>query len=262
MQKEVRIITSDDDAVLPSPYTTEGLWHLLNCHWWRRAWILQEVLLSPHTLVYCGSSEPINWNVVIAGSKIATILRASSYVFVDDPLLNITPEVMCGKLEKMFRSTLSVPFRRLDGNSSLRNMLAILRSQESTDPRDKIYAGLGLLASHQGLEVDFDISVPDLYMLVTKLCIQQERNLNILSMCAPYEDSNIPSWVPDLSITSSVNPRSLSEDSGIRYSANGKLAFGTKFTEKGTYPSWGGNMHFIICPTCREYYLLDFYQKH
>lgn len=233
MEKEVKIIRSEDDTVLPSPYTTEGLWHLLNRHWWRRSWVLQEVLLSRQTLVYCGSSVPVDWNVIIAGSKIAASIRDSSYLFANESFPGVLAEVMCGKLEGMFPSDLSTPFIRLDTQDSIRNMISLLRPKEATNPRDKVYAGLGLVVNRQELDVDYNISVPELYMRVTKLCIEKEGNLKILSMCALHEDQNIPSWVPDLSGKSSNNPRSLAQDSGMTYAADGNLVFEPRFTERG-----------------------------
>ena len=104
-------------------------------------------------------------------------------------------------------------------------MISLLQSKEATDPRDKVYTSLGLVVNYQELDVNYNISVPELYIRVTRLCIEQERNLKVLSMCALYKDQNIPSWVPDLLNKSLINPRSLAQDSGTTYTANGNLVF-------------------------------------
>jgi len=231
MQKEANILNSEDDIALPSPFTSEGLYHLLNRNWWRRAWVLQEVLLSRQTLVYCGSSAPMDWNIMVAASKIAASIEESSYVFAHESFPDLWARIICEKIIRTFPSDLSIPFVRLDTRDSIRNMISLLQSKDATDPRDKVYAGLGLLLGPQELEVDYDIPVPELYTRVAKLCIQREGNLNVLSLCALQQDPTLPSWVPDLSKGLGKNPDPLAQNSGLTYATASNLVFEPQFSD-------------------------------
>lgn len=98
------------------------------------------------------------------------------------------------------------------------------RFSKSTDPRDKVYAFLGLASSRMApfrtnptvLMPDYNMSVQEVYLQTTKVLLATYRNLSVLSH---VEDASIrrtaglPSWVPDYSVSLEPYP--------LRYRANG-----------------------------------------
>jgi hypothetical protein len=89
----------------------------------------------------------------------------------------------------------------LDG-ADTNNLLSVLhRTQDSScsDPRDKLYAILGLCESTDDVEVDYSISVSSVYRKWALNRISRTRSLDILSACVHSGRVNgLPSRVPNL----------------------------------------------------------------
>ena len=83
---------------------------------------------------------------------------------------------------------------------NLFSLLTRTSELQVTDPRDKIYALLGLITvSDRSLFLPrYDVSVPEAYTLFTIASIKDDKDLSML-MAADREspESQFPSWVPD-----------------------------------------------------------------
>ena len=98
-----------------------------------------------------------------------------------------------------------------DFESLLQYAVYRYRISMSTDPRDKIYALLGfnenLTAGKQSCEPivpDYTKSVTQVYIEATQYLLETSRNLSILSTVEDRtfrELKNLPSWVPDYSVS-------------------------------------------------------------
>jgi len=87
---------------------------------------------------------------------------------------------------------------------SLLRVLADHRKTFASDPRDKVYAFLGV--SSTTLEVDYSRSVRDVYTGIVETMVSTSSSLNVIChRLAP--DANptytLPSWVPDWSVQES-----------------------------------------------------------
>jgi hypothetical protein len=99
-------------------------------------------------------------------------------------------------------------FAKLEGDLEalllLRTVVAY-RACQATDPRDKFYALLGLLASRREEDVlaftpNYDISVQDLYKKFAHYFISEGKVHNILQQCGGHRESQgLPSWSPNWS---------------------------------------------------------------
>lgn len=78
--------------------------------------------------------------------------------------------------------------------------LVRFRSRNATDPRDKVFAFLGLLKTHF-LAPSYDMSTNQVYLEVAKRIIQSTRNLELLTSARPNITEQISLWVPDWSIS-------------------------------------------------------------
>ncbi|KAH9224403.1 hypothetical protein DL95DRAFT_452172 [Leptodontidium sp. 2 PMI_412] len=83
-----------------------------------------------------------------------------------------------------------------------------IRQSTSTDPRDKVYATLGMLGFHHGpsgvpviqlgeLIVDYDTPVQDVYSSVVAEIILQTKRLNVLLACSERGPLVNRTWTPD-----------------------------------------------------------------
>lgn len=117
--------------------------------------------------------------------------------------LNETREIVAANMCSDRKASIQLPFTAL---------LHKHRYTKSTDPRDKIYAFLGLAKPTAApfrrdpitITPDYNMSVQQVYLTATKALLIGFRNLAILSH---VEDRSIrriaslPSWVPDYSVT-------------------------------------------------------------
>jgi hypothetical protein len=195
---------------------------LLSRPWWSRIWVVQEIAVAQDVLVQCGKLT-ICWDVLrkaYAGPhSIYSLCRSHS----DQTLPSI--------------------FRKLDlvreimsrgGRIELLDLMAGYRYCQATDPRDKIFALMGLIPpdfgnSDERLAPDYAVPYEEIFMRTVRFLITVTGNLDILSYCdAPYDQTNIanlmsdsifnksvstlsertalPSWVPDWSRTTSASP--------------------------------------------------------
>ncbi|KAI9151336.1 hypothetical protein HJFPF1_08538 [Paramyrothecium foliicola] len=97
---------------------------------------------------------------------------------------------------------------KIDHRRSLEDVLGRFFSLKTTDPRDKIFALLGLASGKclNDITVDYDIPVPDLYLNVMSAICKDFTNYVLFSFAGLAADRpafngrpDIPSWVPDFS---------------------------------------------------------------
>jgi hypothetical protein len=198
-----------------SPEASAAIESLLNRAWWSRAWIIQEVALGGlwtkhgRMTVWCGS-ECMKWrHFVLACSRIHanTLNMRQSFPAVEHVLKMDTLPSRCR--DEVVLTDKSYPALLLEQLSEHRSCLA-------SDPRDKIYALLGLWVPAIGAEgqvemlqraaprVDYDLCVEDVYVAFANWIILGTRSLDLLHHCQPYIlDSpvagSLPTWVPDWS---------------------------------------------------------------
>ena len=84
------------------------------------------------------------------------------------------------------------------------------RNRKCGDPRDKIFAILGICKDLRGGEitVDYSSSVARVYSEVSKFIVMRDRNLQVLSACQSYGSNitGLPSWAPDWTIDARFRP--------------------------------------------------------
>jgi hypothetical protein len=87
-------------------------------------------------------------------------------------------------------------------NIDPRNILTVLYSTQEancTDPRDKLFAILGVVDDIQDVDIDYAKPVHEVYRQWAVRRIMRLRCLDVLEACANSAKNNdLPSWVPDL----------------------------------------------------------------
>ncbi|KAL8855906.1 MAG: hypothetical protein Q9178_007471 [Gyalolechia marmorata] len=161
-----------------------------------RTWIVQEIVVAPSTSVFCGEIE-ISWTDLITAAKY--------YVgFKEGPLGEITGDRRIGQVLLIDRDQ-----KDLLGSNTASILALMLRHRRSsaTDPRDKIFALLGLTdPSHlTGLDmrVDYTSEPAEVYTRFAISHLQHTQGLDILSVprvSGQQGVQGLSSWVPDWSV--------------------------------------------------------------
>ncbi|KAE9971741.1 hypothetical protein BLS_004319 [Venturia inaequalis] len=161
-----------------------------DCPWWRRVWIVQEIILATDALLVCGSNE-IDWKV---------FCRAM------DRLISaqLTNGVVMGLVEqepyRWYQSIISM--RSLSSTNSLGDRLLDLlihvREREATNPCDKVFSVLGLMegnAELMGITPDYTGSTEEVFKHTAICILKHSSTLDIIGL-APTNAKDLPSWAP------------------------------------------------------------------
>lgn len=199
--------------------TTSPSWESLKAFfkipWLRRLWVLQEVVLSSSAVMMWGDTE-ISWELIGIASK---------RIQDDHQLWNAVDE-RTGIGNAYLMHSLRNPTHAA---YSFRVLLQRSRRFEATEPKDRIFAVLGLptveSAPDKGLlflEPDYTLSVFQLYLKVARRVIERERNLGLLSAVqhGPSIGEGLPTWVPrwdrfSINILAAVDGRSHAAAAGL-----------------------------------------------
>ena len=173
------LIASQAFPILGSPAWI-ALSRVFSRPYFRRAWIIQEVALARHAVVYCGPYV-IDWDLLAAASTYQNGQLASDAENAHDAVAAI------------------MELNRNDhgrGNDLVDALFMSYRFN-CTDLRDKIFAMLGL-AQALVLQPDYNSSVEDVYLQTTQSLLVALGNLDILCCVShPKRIATLPSWVPD-----------------------------------------------------------------
>ncbi len=183
-------------------FAWEALARLFERPYFRRTWVVQEIVVASDAIIRCGSFT-IRWESVeyIARSLLATgWIRALKKVYGSNCIPNYVQTI----------SNIKASFSELKGGPGIPLSLLLNASRRfgATDPRDKAIALVGLadlrsLGSSATAVLDYSKSVEDLYIEVTGHLIRRERSLNLLSSVEDIVERvfmHLPSWVPNYSI--------------------------------------------------------------
>ena len=192
--------------------------HIAEADWWARAWTAQEILLATQATIMTGV-HAIEWDRFCAGVDYGLrtgIIDAVNGGIVVDPC--VLPYLTTHTLRREAHA-LSEPGATCTAASAKR-LLALLvhgRSRQAIDPRDKIYAYLGMMtlshtnAGSLGIMPDYAAEDIDIYTHTAQSIIAHSGCLDALGACMLDTSVPLPSWVPDWSNTDPV-PRPLMYD--------------------------------------------------
>ena len=211
---------------------------------------MQEITLGNSPIVVCGT-QVFQWEKL---SKTLSFIKATKwYHHLHTEKLKHIAEVRKhpGIYKRLLLSKLSLgmapmflnetrvavaPTSSLDKKGTCQVPLTMLlqkhRYAKSTDPRDKVYALLGLASQTMApfrtnpaaITPNYSLSVQQVYMATAKAFLTDYRNLTLLSH---VEDSSVrrvadlPSWVPDYSVT--LEPYPLPYRGKGHWAASGNL---------------------------------------
>lgn len=168
-----------------------------------RLWIVQEIALGNDPVVICGG-HAFPWCAL-------TLFIDFTYMFqrfsAFDRVLSSTSDAFVAAVECLPNALGLSHARRGQGNDWLKmpflySLVSINTNFDSTDPRDRIYALLGLETAKKykdTLRPDYGIKVEDLYVKVARQMLMTDGNMRFLHMAGigHRRSLSLPSWVPD-----------------------------------------------------------------
>ena len=178
----------------------EALAKLFEKPYFRRLWVVQELVVSSGATTWCGPFS-VRWAHI---EYIAKLIIASGW-------LRALQEVYGVKVRPSFVQTIGnckLHFHETQGGPGmgLANLLISTRRFQATDPRDKIIALIGLTKDPRKYEAtmtDYSNPIADLYKYTAGHLIAADQSLLLL---LDVEDISyrqihgLPSWVPDYSV--------------------------------------------------------------
>lgn len=207
--------------------TWQAIHSLLARPWFERLWIWQEIVLADErATIQCGYDE-VAW-VVFRRAVIR--LRVGSQVISPEFKLRIT------FADQLAFYQLGHPLWRLTNGTGERKCF---------EPRDKIYALLGVAPQEYTREiiVDYKRPVGEVYRDAFIAHLNTFNNLSLLAHCCiTGRNFEMPSWVPDWS----------AEKSSVLYTLDGFFASGQSYAH-ATFISPGIlEVHGTLCATVKR----------
>jgi hypothetical protein len=169
----------DASRIASDPRTWRAIHNLLRRPWFDRLWIKQEIqLANTSALVQCGT-DTITWHQLRRAIILCNHMR-----FLEPSLAHL-PLVLAHRTNLATGSTGYHPV----------HLLRDAVYAKCGDPRDKVYALLGLLppALAQRIQPRYDWPIPDVYREAFRAYVECTGSLDILNLVGP-------SWKPDWSV--------------------------------------------------------------
>ncbi|KAK3985284.1 heterokaryon incompatibility protein-domain-containing protein [Cladorrhinum sp. PSN332] len=214
--------------------------------WWSRIWVIQEVAVAPRALFLCGQNAMVFhdfkdayvcWSGLIKGHQgpLQGPMRRLNDVIQMTSARVILWQHARHHMEESLRDSL------LNKQYALEYMLEESWNFDSTNPRDKVYAWLGLL--HPGdvsLIPDYNATVSEAYVGLVRAVMEHSGSLSLVSFTGSTGRPTkldpipgLPSWAPDLRkdavpmFTWWLRPKSFRASSSVKanatISSDGKL---------------------------------------
>lgn len=175
--------------------------------WWHRGWCVQELVLSSNAVIMTGR-HVISWEDLRAGVDHGLSLQIWGQVafgFLMNPVT--IPYLSMRALITRYSHSKGLA----DSATNLLHLLMYCRHRDATDPRDKVYAVLGLLRlthfdamSSLNIPVGYDLDVAYVYRKVGEELVRKMGSLDSLGVVPLSNRPDLPSWATDWSITDNI----------------------------------------------------------
>jgi len=172
----------------------ESLILLFRRRYWWRIWVIQEVSMSRETLIFCGQ-ECIPWaeleNVCDLMRGVEDLLKTKIFYKSQSKVRTLTHGGPRGLQLSRYSPGATTP--------PLLDLLLSHKSKKSTDPRDKVYALVGISSSRNSFgPIDYSSPVCEVFCHTARHIISTHKRLDIICVKQHNLDQyGLPSWVPD-----------------------------------------------------------------
>ncbi|KAI1735424.1 hypothetical protein F4680DRAFT_435200 [Xylaria scruposa] len=158
--------------------------------WFRRVWIVQELVLARKVTIFCGEQES-QWSDIYEAAKICSKTAKKSTAAIMKPIAQQADTILSlGELKDSYHEK--------RGQCKLLALFESFQHTRATLQRDKLFAFLGLAcdAHDPDLDPDYDSSLEDIIRRYGRVFVKRGCALNLLYR-AGYSSNRFPSWIPD-----------------------------------------------------------------
>lgn len=157
--------------------------------WFTRTWVFQELVLSADPWVQLGRQR-IRWREIC---KLLLPMVPDSSGPRPDGALETSQKHILRQMETV---------RSSGSNRTLLNILRLRAGCRASDPRDVIFAHLGMITDEEDvskyLKVDYKRSIREAYISVARYVLASSGlAVAVRSINRPQGQTHLPSWVPD-----------------------------------------------------------------
>ena len=200
----------------PDENPVKGLQKIVTRSWWSRTWVIQEVFVSPFDPVVLCGDKSASWARLI--DALESVTGDQMYTRPKDRFVENTDTFY------MFIITQQRFGRERMCYGSLQFWLLTSIQCEAEDPRDRVYALLGLVgwtADEQEIEADYERTESEVWQSATVNVIRQRKDLEwlIFAPSGDVQKETKPSWCVDYSVRNWV--RGAVERRWKSFNANG-----------------------------------------
>lgn len=202
----LQLYTDRAHAVFGLPPWDSRLWQdfreFLELSWFKRTWIIQEVVLSREDPIFLLGDQRHSWDRL---GWVASWLRRNGYMRLSQIPAGLRNVEMISNMRRSKHSW------NLDAL-----LVAVSTKCQATDQRDKVYGLLGLASecfndiqnTAEALRPNYDADVIDVYTRIGRFLIQSSNSLAILTRSTgvspavdgterKYSLDGLPTWVPN-----------------------------------------------------------------
>lgn len=180
-----------------------ALQSFLSRSWWARIWTIQEFVIPPTLLFWCGKRAISRDTVCYALTGVDRCngigikeTRAFRYAYNRKRAWNLYEAAKAAATEKVNNG-----ISHHGGRSQpLLSLTAYFSCMDATDDRDRLYGLRALATDGDFLDVDYTLSVEEVYLKFAQAFIERHKSLDIICFATVYSaasESLLPSWVPD-----------------------------------------------------------------
>jgi hypothetical protein len=168
--------------------------------WWYRAWVVQEVVVSANASFHCAASESVPWSEFLATHKLIQ-QHCLSLTQVcegkDDIFSNLVQTARAGDRLLKTRELWEMYHAKVDPPLLVPERLFLFRSALATDPRDKIYAAVGIANDGSTMDISYTRDAVTTFSETTRIYTEASQNLYMLQYCSRSILPGLPSWAAD-----------------------------------------------------------------
>jgi hypothetical protein len=178
------------EALARDPSFTRAV-NLLSRSYFRRLWVIQEVVLASRLLFVCGDYALEVHPFAAAVALVYSCDFLTTFTLNDDDMMNLSfaDRILSGR----------APIKE---GQKLCNLVSAFSHARCSDPRDRIYGFLSLMPVNPQttpITADYTKPITQIFREATELMLVQEQNTvtwSLLDLEWPLRGVDIPSWVP------------------------------------------------------------------
>jgi hypothetical protein len=211
-----------------------ALGKLFSASWFKRVWVIQEYALSRHLSFRWGEAVFALDHLIRLRSALGELGLVHEIIRVAREVCGISPFLVPRFLAELYSMEALRKAIETRGFPRLYWLLDRTSLRESTDPRDQIYALLGVSNSEDEPELlpNYAQDVQQTYARICRWFLGKTgggpRFLHLVGL--PRSQDQLPSWIPDFSTTKALRTLRTPRSNGS-YNAGGPTEIGWRVTE-------------------------------